>query len=154
MNKIYMDNAATTRVAQPVLEAMIPYLTEAYGNASSVHSFGRDAHKALDRARGQVAAALGADPQEIYFTGSGTRSNKLGGSRRRLCKKAQGDAPDYISHRASRGAVRLDQLEVEGFEVTRLPVDGGHRPADLEKSHAPGHHAGVDHDGQQRNRRH
>ena len=75
MNRIYMDNAATTRVSEPVAQAMMPYLTEVFGNPSSVHSFGREAHKALDHARAQVARALGAEPKEIYFTGCGTESD-------------------------------------------------------------------------------
>jgi cysteine desulfurase len=139
MNKIYMDNAATTRVAQPVLEAMIPYLTEAYGNASSVHSFGRDAHKALDRARAQVAAALGADPREIYFTGSGTESDNWAVRGGAYARKPKGMhlITSAIEHHAVLYAI--DQLEVEGFEVTRLPVDedGLVDPADLEKAMRP-----------------
>ena len=75
MNRIYMDNAATTRVTEPVMQAMLPYLTEIYGNPSSVHAFGRDARRALDAARAQVAKALGAKPNEIYFTGCGTESD-------------------------------------------------------------------------------
>ena len=72
MKRIYMDNAATTRVTEPVAQAMMPYLTEVFGNPSSVHAFGRDARRALDNARAQVAAALNAKPNEIYFTGCGT----------------------------------------------------------------------------------
>ena len=75
MNRIYMDNAATTRVTEPVLQAMLPYLTDVFGNPSSVHGFGRDARKALDAARQQVADALGAKANEIYFTGCGTESD-------------------------------------------------------------------------------
>ena len=73
--RVYMDNAATTRVTEPVLEAMQPYFCEIYGNPSSLHSFGREAHKALDHARQQVADAIGANPNEIYFTGCGTESD-------------------------------------------------------------------------------
>ena len=75
MKRIYMDNAATTRVTQPVLEAMMPYFSEVYGNPSSIHAFGREARKAIEAARNQVAAALGANPGEIYFTGCGTESD-------------------------------------------------------------------------------
>ena len=75
MKRIYMDNAATTRVTQPVLEAMTPYFSEVYGNPSSIHAFGREARKAIEAARNQVAAALGANPGEIYFTGCGTESD-------------------------------------------------------------------------------
>ena len=63
--RIYLDNAATTRVTEPVFEAMKPYLCEIYGNPSSVHAFGREALTALDRARAQVAGTLGASPAEI-----------------------------------------------------------------------------------------
>lgn len=73
--KVYMDNAATTRVIEPVFQAMEPYFCGIYGNPSSVHQFGREAHKALDKARGQVASALGAKPEEIYFTGCGTEAD-------------------------------------------------------------------------------
>ena len=73
--RIYMDNAATTRVTEPVFEAMKSILCEIYGNPSSVHAFSREALTALDRARAQVAGALGASPAEIYFTGCGTESD-------------------------------------------------------------------------------
>ena len=65
MDRIYLDNAATTAVSPEVLTAMLPYFTECYGNPSSIHSTGRDAHKAVDAARRQVAAAINADPAEI-----------------------------------------------------------------------------------------
>ena len=75
MERIYMDNAATTRVTEPVMEAMQPYFCEIFGNPMSVHSFGRESRKAVENARRQVAAALGAQPNEIYFTGCGTESD-------------------------------------------------------------------------------
>ena len=75
MKRIYMDNAATTRITEPVLEAMLPYLTNVYGNPSSVHAFGREARKAVETARRQVAAAINAQPSEIYFTGCGTEAD-------------------------------------------------------------------------------
>ena len=62
MDRIYLDNAATTAVSEQVLQAMLPYFTECYGNASAIHGTGRDAKKAVERARRQVAAALGAQP--------------------------------------------------------------------------------------------
>ena len=65
---IYADNAATTRVTEPVLEAMLPWLKEGYGNPSSIYSLGMQAAVAVDQARGQVARALGANKNEIYFT--------------------------------------------------------------------------------------
>lgn len=139
MNRIYMDNAATTRVSKPVLEAMLPYLTEVYGNPSSIHSFGRDARKALDRAREQVANALGADPQEIYFTGCGTESDNWAIRGGAYAKRSKGKhlITSAIEHHAVLHA--MAQLEVEGFEVTYLPVDadGLVNPEDLEKAFRP-----------------
>lgn len=139
MNRIYMDNAATTRVSKPVVEAMLPYLTEVYGNPSSIHSFGRDARKALDRAREQVASALGADPQEIYFTGCGTESDNWAIRGGAYARKAKGRhlITSAIEHHAVLHA--MAQLEVEGFEVTYLKVDaeGLVNPEDLEKAFRP-----------------
>ena len=139
MNRIYMDNAATTRVSRPVLEGMLPYLTEVYGNPSSIHSFGRDARKALDRAREQVANALGADPQEIYFTGCGTESDNWAIRGGAYAKRSKGKhlITSAIEHHAVLHA--MAQLEVEGFEVTYLPVDadGLVNPEDLEKAFRP-----------------
>jgi cysteine desulfurase len=134
-----MDNAATTRVSKPVLEAMLPYLTEVYGNPSSIHSFGRDARKALDKAREQVAGALGADPQEIYFTGCGTESDNWAIRGGAYARKPKGKhlITSAIEHHAVLHA--MAQLEVEGFEVTYLPVDsdGLVHPEDLEKAFRP-----------------
>ena len=75
MNRIYLDNAATTAVAPEVLQTMLPYFTEHYGNPSSVHATGRDARKAIEEGRRQVAAAINAQPQEIYFTAGGSESD-------------------------------------------------------------------------------
>ena len=139
MNRIYMDNAATTRVSKPVLEAMLPYLTEAYGNPSSIHAFGREARMALDHAREQVAAALGAEPQEIYFTGCGTESDNWAIRGTAYAKKPKGKhlVTSAIEHHAVLHA--MAQLEVEGFEITYLPVDGDGlvNPEDLEKAMRP-----------------
>ena len=139
MNRIYMDNAATTKVTPPVLEAMLPYLTEVYGNPSSIHSFGRDARKALDRAREQVAKALNADPQEIYFTGCGTESDNWAIRGAAYARKPKGRhlITSAIEHHAVLHTVA--QLEVEGFEVTYLPVDGDGlvNPEDLEGAFRP-----------------
>ena len=73
--RIYLDHAATTYTKQEVLEEMLPFFTEQYGNPSSVHAFGREARKALDLARERTAKALNADPGSIYFTGSGTEAD-------------------------------------------------------------------------------
>ena len=91
-----MDNAATTRVTEPVFEAMRPYFCEIFGDPSSVHAFGREARKAVEQARRQVAAALGAQAGEIYFTGSGTEARQLGAARRGL--RAKGARPSHHHH--------------------------------------------------------
>jgi cysteine desulfurase len=74
---IYLDNAATTKVTQPVLEAMLPYLTEQYGNSSSLYTLGRNAKKAIEHAREQIATAINAEPKEIFFTSGATESNNI-----------------------------------------------------------------------------
>ena len=73
--RIYMDYSATTPVKKEVVDEMLPYLTNYFGNASSFHSFGREAKNALDKARTQVAHLIGAKPNEIYFTSGGTESD-------------------------------------------------------------------------------
>ena len=75
MNRVYLDHAATTPVRPEVFEAMIPYLTERFGNPSSIHSFGREARMELDRARERTAALIGARPEEIVFTGGGSEAD-------------------------------------------------------------------------------
>lgn len=77
MNRIYLDHAATTKIHPEVLEAMLPYLTDKFGNASSIHSFGQEARAGIDQARQQVADVLSCEPQEIIFTGSTTESDNL-----------------------------------------------------------------------------
>lgn len=121
--KVYMDNAATTRVTEPVFEAMRPYLCEVYGNPSSVHAFGREALGALDRARAQVAQALGAQPSEIYFTGCGTEADNWAIRGAAYARKGKGNhiVTTQIEHHAVLHTCA--QLEKEGFEVTYLPVD-------------------------------
>ncbi|MGI6238461.1 MAG: cysteine desulfurase NifS [Christensenellales bacterium] len=123
MNKVYMDNAATTRISQPVLEAMLPYLSEAYGNPSSIHWFGREAKKAVEAAREQVADALNAKPGEIYFTASGTESDNWAIRGAAYARKAKGRhiITSAIEHHAVLHTCM--QLEKEGFTVTYLPVD-------------------------------
>ena len=134
-----MDNAATTRVIEPVFEAMKPYLCDIYGNPSSVHGFGREALTALDRARGQVAAALGAQSSEIYFTGCGTESDNWAIRGAAYARKSKGNhiITTQIEHHAVLHTCQ--QLEKEGFEVTYLPVDefGLVHPEELEKALRP-----------------
>ena len=139
MNRIYMDNAATTRVTPPVLEAMMPCLTDVYGNPSSVHAFGRDARRLLDEARARVAAALNAKPSEIYFTGCGTESDNwaVRGSVYALKAKGNHIITSSIEHHAILHTCQ--QLEREGFKVTYLPVDeyGQVSVSDVEKAITP-----------------
>jgi len=121
--KVYMDNGATTRVTEPVFEAMKPYFCEIYGNPSSVHGYGRQARKAVDRAREQVARAIGAQPREIYFTGCGTEADNwaLRGAAYANVKKGRHIITTNFEHHAILHTCK--QLEKEGFEVTYLPVD-------------------------------
>ena len=121
--KVYMDNGATTRVTEPVMAAMQPYFCEIFGNPSSVHSFGREARKAVEAARAQVAKAIGAEPREIYFTGCGTEADNwaLRGAAYGNIKKGKHIITTNFEHHAILHTCK--QLEKEGFEVTYLPVD-------------------------------
>ena len=121
--KAYMDNGATTRVTEPVMEAMRPYFCEIYGNPSSVHGFGREARRAVEAARAQVAKALGAEPREIYFTGCGTESDNwaIRGAAYAHRDKGRHIITTNFEHHAVLHTCA--QLEKEGFEVTYLPVD-------------------------------
>ena len=121
--RVYMDNGATTRVTEPVMAAMQPYFCEIYGNPSSVHGFGREARKAVEAARSQVAKAIGAEPREIYFTGCGTEADNwaLRGTAYANAKKGKHIITTNFEHHAVLHTCR--QLEKEGFEVTYLPVD-------------------------------
>lgn len=121
--RVYMDNGATTRVTEPVMAVMQPYFCEIYGNPSSVHGFGREARKAVEAARAQVAKAIGAEPREIYFTGCGTEADNwaLRGAAYANIKKGKHIITTNFEHHAILHTCK--QLEKEGFEVTYLPVD-------------------------------
>ena len=121
--RVYMDNGATTRVTEPVMAAMQPYFCEIFGNPSSVHGFGREARKAVEAARAQVAKAIGAEPREIYFTGCGTEADNwaLRGAAYGNIKKGKHIITTNFEHHAILHTCK--QLEKEGFEVTYLPVD-------------------------------
>ena len=123
MERIYLDNAATTRVRPEAVQAALPIMTEIYGNPSSIHSFGREAKKALEKARCQVAAAIGAKKEEIYFTAGGSESDNwaLKGVAHTLSSKGKHIIPPAIEHHAILHTCAA--LEKEGFTVTYLPVD-------------------------------
>jgi len=122
MNRIYMDHSATTPVAPEVLEAMLPYFSEKFGNASSLHSFGLEAKEALEESREKVAGLLGAKPEEIIFTAGGTESDNL--ALKGIARKNQKSGKHIITTRVEHPAILecCRKLEKEGFEVTYLPV--------------------------------
>jgi len=120
---IYLDHAATTFVKPEVLEAMIPYFTEHFGNPSSIYSIARHSKKAIETARVQTAKALGADPDEIYFTSGGSESDNWAIKGVALANRKRGNhiITTQIEHHAVLHTCQF--LEKEGFEVTYLPVD-------------------------------
>lgn len=123
MRRIYLDNSATTPVAPEVVEAMLPFLTSKFGNASSIHFFGQETKAAVDRARHQVAALINARPNEIVFTSGGTESNNL--AIRGLIQAQRLTQPLHIITSAvEHSAVKnvCEDLEKSGAEVTFLPV--------------------------------
>jgi cysteine desulfurase len=120
MARIYLDHNASTPVRPEVLDAMLPYFREHFGNASSVHAFGQEARGAMEEARTQVAALIGASPGEVVLTSGGTESDNLAviGGARALKGKGRHVVTTAIEHDAVRQA--CDLLELEGFEVTRV----------------------------------
>lgn len=139
MERIYMDNAATTRVTEPVMEAMQPYFCEIFGNPMSIHGFGRESRIAVEKARKQVADAIGAKPNEIYFTGCGTEADNWAVRGTAYARKNRGKhiITSAIEHHAILHTCQ--QLEQEGFEVTYVPVDefGVIRMDELERAIRP-----------------
>lgn len=136
MKSIYMDYAATTPTDAEVLQAMLPYYGEIYGNPSSLHAFGQAARQAVEDARQKIALALGASADEIIFTGSGTESNNFALKGMAWALKGRGDhiITSAIEHHAISEPVVF--LEKMGFRVTWLPVDAEGRvdPADVERA--------------------
>lgn len=134
--RIYLDYAATTPVLPEVADAMRPYMTEIFGNPSSVHSYGQEARRALDESRDTVARIIGADASEIYFTSGGTESDNLAliGVARANISKGNHVVTTAIEHHAVLET--CEYLRAVGFEVTILPVDqrGLVAPADVEKA--------------------
>lgn len=136
MNRIYLDHAATTPTAPEVLAAMLPYFSECWGNASAVYATGREARRAVENARKEVAKAIGALPQEICFTSGGSESDNtaIRGTARALREKGKHIITTAIEHHAVLKTCR--QLEQEGFEVTRVRPDGEGRidPEEIRKA--------------------
>jgi len=121
---VYLDHAATTPVDPRVFHVMLPYFTERAGNASSVHALGQEARAAVDQARAQVAAAVGARPAEIVFTSGATESDNLAVGGVALATEARGRhiVTTAIEHHAILEACHF--LEYRGYAVTYVPVDG------------------------------
>lgn len=137
--RIYLDNGATTKTDERVVEAMLPYFTEHYGNASSLHSRGTDANKALQNSRKVIAARINAMPEEIIFTSGGTESDNLAIKGVAYANKAKGK--HIITSKIEHPAVinTCKRLEKQGFKVTYLTVDkdGLISLDELEKSITP-----------------
>jgi cysteine desulfurase len=129
-HKVYLDHSATTPADPRVVEAMLPYLTEKFGNASSVHYFGQEARAAVDRARREVATLIGARANEIVFVSGGTEANNL--AIRGICEAAAGNAgsgnnrhviTSSIEHSSVRGICEaLEKAGKGSWEITRLPA--------------------------------
>lgn len=121
--RIYVDNAATTRVSPEVLDAMLPFFNESFGNPSSIYTEGRAVRVAVENARAQVAAAIGADSKEIYFTGSGSEADNW--AIRSTAKALKSKGNHIITSAVEHHAVlhTCQDLEKQGYEVTYLPVD-------------------------------
>ena len=122
MNTIYLDNNATTQVAEDVLEVMLPYFRELYGNPSSMHSFGGQVGQKIRTAREQVAALLGAVPEEIIFTSCGTESDNAA---IRSALAIHPDKKHIVTSRVEHPAIHAlcAQLATQGYRITELPVD-------------------------------
>jgi cysteine desulfurase len=136
---IYFDHAATTPVHPRVVEAMTPYLTQVFGNPSSVHGFGRVARQALEKARDEIAHFMDADPQSLIFTSGGTEADNMAVIGGAMAQRERGRhvITSQVEHHAVLHA--SEHLEKMGFEVTYLPVDetGSVRLADLKQAVRP-----------------
>jgi len=134
--RVYLDNSATTPIDKEVFEAMLPFLTEKFGNASSIHFFGQEARAAVDRARHQVAEIVNARPNEIVFTSGGTEANNL--AIRGLVEANEKYGKHIITSEIEHSAVKevCADLEKRGYEVTYLPVydDGIVRLEDIKNA--------------------
>ncbi len=123
MRKVYFDHAAITPVHPKVVEAMLPYLQEQFGNPLSLHSFGEGPREAVEEARAKVADLIGARPEEIYFTASGSEANNMAVKGIALMNREKGQhvVVSAIEHQSVLNATQT--LEKLGFEVTQVPVD-------------------------------
>lgn len=139
LRRVYLDNSATTPADARVVEAMLPYLTQKYGNASSVHFFGQEARAAVDRARREVAALINARPNEMVFLSGGTEANNL--AIRGVAEAFEARGRHLITSQIEHSSVRgiCDALEKRGWEITRLPVydDGIVRTEDVRAALRP-----------------
>lgn len=137
MRKVYLDHSATTPVAPEVLEEMLPFLRESFGNPNSLHSWGRIARKAIEEARTSLATLISANPEEIVFTGGGSESNNLAikGIAFSLKDKGKHMITSQVEHHAVLEVCEWLEKKM-GFEVTYLPVDeyGSVRVEDLKKA--------------------
>lgn len=137
--RVYLDNSATTPIDRRVVDAMLPFLTEKYGNASSIHFFGQEAKTAVDVARHQVASLIGARPNEIVFLSGGTEANNL--AIRGLCESVETHGKHIITSDIEHSAVKevCAAMEKRGWEITRLPVyeDGIIRVEDVKAAIRP-----------------
>jgi cysteine desulfurase len=138
MNRsVYLDHNASTPVHPEVLQTMLPYFSERFGNASSVHGFGREAREGLETAREQIAGFLRVSKDEIVFTSGGTESDNLGIKGIAAARRSGHIVTSQIEHHAVLRTCEM--LETQGFTVTYLPVDeyGMVRPEDLERAIRP-----------------
>ena len=121
---VYLDNAATTRVCPEAAEAAVHMMTECFGNPSTTYKLGREAKAAVDKARGQIAGALGCRPDEVYFTSCGSEGDNwaLISGARYMRRREKHIISSAVEHDAVRKS--LDFLEKEGYEITRLQPDG------------------------------
>ena len=139
IRRVYLDHSATTPVDPRVVEAMLPYLTDKFGNASSVHLFGQEARAAVDQARRQVAALINSRANEIVFVSGGTEANNL--AIQGVCEGAGSTSRHLITSTIEHPSVRgiCEHFEEQGWEVTRVPAyeDGLVRVADVERALRP-----------------
>ncbi len=123
MNNIYFDNAATTKLDEDVFEAMLPYLKENYGNASSIYKLGRESKKAIEDSREKIANVLNCDPDEIYFTAGGSESDNT--AIKGIAHSYKNKGNHIITSKIEHPAVleTCQKLEKEGFEISYISVD-------------------------------